>query len=511
MKYKSAVLVILDGWGHDVSWGGNAITIAQTSNLNKILRKYPNSLVAASGEEVGLPGHEVGNSEVGHMNLGAGNVVLQDISNINKSILDGSFYKNPVLTKVISDSKNKNTTLHLMGIVSDGGIHSHIVHLFALIKLCSMIGHKDVLIHAFTDGRDTDPMMGVEFMHKLYLLCENLKTGKIATIIGRVFLDRKGDWSHTEKAYDAIAKRIGARSNSPLSAISEAYSRGETDEFIKPTVITGTNNGMKENDAIIFFNFRSDRTRQLTRAFLDPKFDKFKRDQIKNLDFTTFVPYGIELEMGLNGKAAFSKVSITNTLGKYFEDLKLNQFHIAETEKYAHVTYFINGNRDEPYVGEERLLVPSPNVESYALKPEMSGEEVNDGLLKQIKRGQHSLYICNFANADMVGHTGDFKAAVSAVEFLDKKIKEITEICINQNIPLILTADHGNIERMVDPTTGKPHDEHTSNPVPLVVISDQKVGLSANGKLGNVSSTLIDLLELKVPGEYLPSLLIRSH
>ncbi len=507
MSNKSTVLLILDGWGHDISWGGNAITIAQTPNFNRLLRSYPNTLLAASGQNVGLPGHEVGNSEVGHMNLGAGNIVIQDISQINKSINDGSFYKNAVLTSSISDSKNKNTSVHLMGITSDGGIHSHIIHLLALIKLCSILGHKKVYIHAFTDGRDTDVMKGIEFINTIKIVCDNLGTGKIATIIGRAFLDRKGDWPKTEKAYNAITAGIGIKESSPLTAISNAYRKGETDEFIEPIILENGEGRVKDSDTVIFFNFRSDRTRQLTKAFLDPNFSEFKRTKITNLDFITFIPYGIEVEMGIKGKSAFKTISIENTLGKVIEKNNLKQFHIAETEKYAHVTFFINGNRNEPYNGEDRMLIPSPNIRSYAEKPEMSGEEVKEGLIKHIKRNYYSLIICNFANADMVGHTGDFRAAVKAVEFLDKKIKEIVETCVNQNVPLLVTADHGNIELMVDPKTGRPHTEHTKNPVPFIIVSDQKdIKLTEDGKLGNVAPSILKLISLEQENTFLKSL-----
>ena len=511
MPKNPVCLLILDGWGHDNSWGGNAITIAQTPNFNKITREFPNTLIQASGQYVGLPGHEVGNSEVGHMNLGAGNIVLQDVSEINKSIQDGSFYNNQVLREVISNSKKNGTALHLMGIVSDGGIHSHIVHLLALIKLCSSIAHRNVYIHAFTDGRDSEPMKGLEFINILSTACESLKTGTIATVLGRGFLDRKGDWQKTKIAYDAIVNGVGQKEKSALSGISSAYRRGETDEFISPIIMDMANSRVKNNDAVIFFNFRSDRTRQLTKAFLDPNFSAFKRPALLNLDFVTFIPYGAELELGIKTRSPFKKVSIARTIGKYFQDRNLKQFHIAETEKYAHVTYFINGNLETPYNGEDRVIIPSPNVRSYAEKPEMSGEEVKDNLISQLKRSEHSLYICNFANPDMVGHTGDFKAAVATVEFLDKKIKEIVDVCVDESIPILITADHGNIERMVDPITGKPHTEHTKNKVPVVAITVRKdFSLLEDGRLGNIASTLIEMANLEPDNLFLPGLIQKS-
>jgi 2,3-bisphosphoglycerate-independent phosphoglycerate mutase len=507
---KNVVLVILDGWGYGQSWGGNAITIAETLNYDRILRKHPNTLIAASGTSVGLPGHEVGNSEVGHMNIGAGQIVWQDISIINKSIIDGSFYKNEALLKSIEDSKKNNTAIHLMGIVSNGGIHSHIVHLLALLKLCNKIGHNNVLIHAFTDGRDTDPMAGIEFINTIVKACEGLKTGRIATITGRSFLDRKGDWIKTQKVYNAISDGIGIKEKSPLSAISNAYKQGETDEFIKPRIIENGECKVKNNDTIIFFNFRSDRTRQLTTAFLEKNFDKFPRRRIEGLSFISFIPYGIEQELEVNSKSAFSSVEVSQTIGQYYSERNLRQFHLAETEKFAHVTYFINGNRKDPYPLEDRILVPSPDVKSYDLKPEMSAEEVKNELIRHIRRKEYPLIICNFANGDMVGHTGVFTAAVRAVEVLDKIVKEISDICIEMDMPLIITADHGNVEQMVDPQSGQPYTEHTSNPVPFIVLSsDNTIKLKTGGKLANISSTILDLAGIEKPDYFEESLILK--
>ncbi len=507
---KNVVLVILDGWGKAASWGGNAITIANTPNYDRILRTYPNTLIEASGMNVGLPGHEVGNSEVGHMNIGAGSIVWQDISRINKSIINGDFYSNKILVQAIESSKNYNTAVHLMGIISDGGIHSHIVHLLALLKLCSKIGHKKVFIHCFTDGRDTDPMKGIEFVNKIQKATEALGVGKIATITGRGFLDRKGDWSKTEKIYNAIVDGNGKIEKSPLAAMSSAYKSGETDEFINPRVIEGVDGKVNDGDTIIFFNFRSDRTRQLTTAFLDENFDKFPKRKIDKLNFISFIPYGTEKELELNTQSAFETVKINNTLGKYFADKGMRQFHIAETEKYAHVTYFVNGNQNEPYQMEDRILVPSPDVKSYDLKPEMSAEEVKNELIKHIQRNEYSFTICNFANGDMVGHTGVFNAAVKAVEFLDSKIKEVADACLSIGAPLILTADHGNIEQMVDPQTGQPYTEHTNNPVPFIVVSDREdLKLKTGGRLSDIAGTVLDLAEMEKPEYFDESLIIK--
>lgn len=507
---QQIVLVILDGWGVGKSWGGNALTIAQTPNYNQILRTYPNTIIAASGQSVGLPGNEVGNSEVGHMNIGAGNVVQQDIAKINESIENGQFYKNEVLVSAINKAKSQGTSVHLMGILSDGGIHSHIVHLMALIKLCHDLGQPKVFIHCFTDGRDSDPMRGLEFVDKINYLTTQLKTGKIATIIGRNNLDRKGNWHRTERVYNLLVNGVGNPEKSALTAVSNSYKKGETDEFIKPTIIDpeGT---IKDNDTIIFFNFRSDRTKQLTAAFLNPNFDKFKRNKLNNLEFITFIPYGTEKELGVAAKSAFDTIKIDNTIGKYFESARLKQFHIAETEKYAHVTYFINGNRNDPYEQEERMLIPSPSVHSYAEKPEMSAEEIKNKLITHIKRGQESFTVCNFANGDMVGHTGDFNAAVRAAEFLDKMIKEVVGACVDTSTPLIITADHGNIEQMVDPKTGEPYTEHTNNPVPFIVVSQDKWQLKEGGRLADIAASCLELSGFELPKDFSPSLLMRPQ
>lgn len=497
MTKNKVLLLILDGWGVGSTWGGNAISIANTPNYNKILRSYSNTKILASGNSVGLPGHEVGNSEVGHMNLGAGRVVSQDILLINKSIESGEFYNNEQLKRAISQSKQKKSTVHLMGIVSDGGIHSHIIHLFALLKLCQNIGHKDVQIHAFTDGRDTEDMKGMEFLNKLSFLIKRLGTGEIATIVGRVFLDRKGYWPRTKTIYEALVNGTGRQEKNALSALSSAYKRGETDEYISPIILNDKR--IKDGDTVVFFNFRSDRTRQLVSAFLDPKFNKFKREQLNDLDFITFIPYGIEKELGVEAKSAFPSIEIENTIGKYFEEMGMKQFHIAETEKFAHVTFFINGNRNDPYSGEERILIPSPDVKSYAEKPEMSADEVKSVLIKQLKSEKFNLYICNLANGDMVGHTGNFPAAVKAVEALDVVIKEIADVCANRQIPLIITADHGNIEQMVDPMTGEPHNEHTKNPVPLIIASPHKYILKEGGRLANIAHTCLQVAGIEKP------------
>lgn len=494
------VLLILDGWGIGESWGGNAILVANTTNYNRLIREYPNTAIMASGESVGLPGHEVGNSEVGHMNLGAGNIVEQDISLINKRIADGSFYTNKTLRDTISKSKEDRSALHLLGIISDGGIHSHINHLFALLKIARDVGHKNVHIHAFTDGRDTPTQKGLEFVNKIQYACEKLQVGNISTICGRVFLDRKGNWARTKVAYDSIVDGVGIIEKDPRSAISNAYKSGQTDEYIIPRTIKGNFRKMKDNDAVIFFNFRSDRTRQLTQAFLDSKFTQFKRRFLHQLDFVTFIPYGVEMEIKSSAKPAFPSIVINNTLTSLVSQNGHKQIHIAETEKFAHVTYFFNGNKNDNYKGEDRVLIPSPDVDSYATVPEMSIKKVTDSLITSIGRKEHQFMLCNIANGDMVGHTGDFRAALAAVESIDMHLKDIVKSCIDNDTKLIITADHGNIEQMVDPETGQPDVEHTKNPVPLILVSSSSSQtLAGDGILANVASTLLKFSENEIP------------
>jgi len=495
---KRIALIILDGWGVAPSWGGNAIAVAKTVNYYRILRQFPNTTIKASGRDVGLPGEEVGNSEVGHMNIGAGKIIEQDVYTINKSISSGKFFTNQNLIEPIKLSKEKNTNLHLMGILSDAGIHAHIVHLLALIKLSAQIGHQNVYLHLFTDGRDTGQYKSLEFVDKVEQVCSKLKCGKIATLMGRIFLDRKGDWSKTKVAYNALVDGNGGLlEKSALAAISKAYREGESDEYISPRIIENTKR-IASGDTVIFFNFRSDRTRQITSALLSNNFDKFERKIVlANINFISFIPYGIEKELNIKAKSAFEKTKILNTLGEFYQSQNLKQFHIAETEKFAHVTFFINGNKNEPFKGEDRTLVPSPQVRSYAEKPEMSAEQVKDGLIAQIKNPAYSLIICNFANGDMVGHTGDFKAAIQAVLTIDNILKEVVNAAIDENLVLVITADHGNIEQMVNPTNGGLDTEHTKNPVPFIVVSNETVTLKDEHRLSNVGASCLELAGFK--------------
>jgi 2,3-bisphosphoglycerate-independent phosphoglycerate mutase len=509
---KQLALIILDGWGSAPSWGGNAASVANIPNFNKALRENPQTLIAAAGQSVGLPGNEVGNSEVGHMNLGAGQIVSQDINNINRSINDGSFYKNETLISAIRSAREKDKAIHLIGIVSDGGIHSHIIHLIALLKLCKEQEARKVYIQAIMDGRDTDQMKGEEFITTLNRATKSLGLGTVSSVSGRIYLDRKGDWSKTETLYKALCEGIGTPEKSALSAIANAYRRGETDEYIRPAIIDGTEGTIKDGDTVIFYNFRSDRTRQLTKALLAPDFSEFKRKKINDLNFISFIPYGAEREIGVAVKTAFPATRIDNCLAKFICENNLKQFHIAETEKYAHVTYFFNGNIEDPYRGEERVIIPSPQVKNYADSPEMSAEEIKNNFLKHIKSGDFAFTICNFANPDMVGHSGNFEAVVKALEFLDLMLKDIFRVCADRDISLVVTADHGNAEQMVDPATGAPDPEHTKNPVPFIVLSsDKSIKLKAGGKLANVAETCLNLMSISSNNLFLNSLIENSN
>ncbi len=493
---RKVALVILDGWGSSSSWGGNAISSAHPKTFYRLLRSYPNTLLHASGRFVGLPGNEVGNSEVGHMNLGAGNIVEQDVTAINKSIKNKEFYSNPVLIEAIKSAIARQHPVHLMGILSDAGIHAHINHLIALLELASKLKAPEVYLHLFTDGRDTDVYKGLELVDRIEQAISQVKCGKIATILGRVLLDRKGNWVRTQTAYNALTLGEGIKAKTALQALSQAYRDGETDEYITPRIIEGGKR-IAAGDTLVFFNFRSDRTRQLSQAFLAKDFNKFKRDTYLGVDFISFIPYGIEKELNLKAKAAFQKANVAHTLSEYISLNNLKQFHIAETEKYAHVTFFINGNREEPFKYEDRILVPSPGVESYAEKPQMSAGAINAELIKHIRNSDYPFYICNFANGDMVGHTGNFRAALQAVQTVDDALKDLVQVCLDEDVILVITADHGNIEQMVNPVYGGPDTEHTSNPVPFIVVSNfGKFRLKPGLKLSNVASTCISLAGL---------------
>lgn len=512
--YKPVVLLILDGWGININSQGNAIAQANTPNVNALWRYYPAMALQASSIAVGLPWGEMGNSEVGHMVLGAGRIIYQNFPRITLSIQNGTFFTNPALLNAVNHTRNYNSALHLIGLVSNGGVHSHTEHLNALLEVCKNNNVKDVYVHAITDGRDTMPDSGVKSIEILEQTMKDLNVGKIATISGRCWgMDRNENWDRIEKAYDCMT---GSNDNSALTAlkaIKDSYQKGITDEFIEPIYIGNkANNGhgvIKDNDAVIFFNFREDRARQLTQAFMVKDFKGFERKKtIKNLFFVTMTEY----EKNLASEVVFQPERIVWPLARVISEAGLKQLHIAETEKYAHVTYFMNGGNEMPYPGEDRVLIPSLSVSDFSKRPEMSVQEIANRIEKEITRGIYSFIVGNFANADMVGHTGNLAATIKAVEYVDKVLGKIIDTVIAYNGALLITADHGNAEEKINPLTGEALTEHTGNPVPIwLVTAKNKMNKnqtdvvnsqnSIRGLLADVAPTVLELMDLKKPDE----------
>jgi len=500
---RPLMLMILDGWGFSSFQKGNAVLAAKTPNLDSLLKQYPSCSCAASGEAVGLPKGQMGNSEVGHLNLGAGRVVYQDLSRINLSIKNGEFFKNPVFLEALSNAKKNASKVHLMGLFSKGGVHSHMEHLQALVKLAKTAGLQKVYIHAFLDGRDVPPKTALEDMKAFEAFLKEIGVGEVAFVSGRYYaMDRDKRWERTELAYDALTLGVSPyRASDPVLAIASAYARGESDEFVKPTLITDSKGKPKalveDKDSVIFFNFRPDRARQLTWAFVNEAFEGFKRKVRPRVHYVCMTRYDETLFLPL----AFPPASLTNVLGEVLSRAGLTQLRIAETEKYAHVTFFFNGGLEHCYPGEERCLIPSPKVATYDLKPEMSAYEVTAEVIKRLESGKYDVLILNFANMDMVGHTGNFKAAVAAVEAVDSCVGRVIEALEKAEGSAIITADHGNAEQMEDPETGGIHTAHSSNPVKLVYVGDRRVKSLRNGKLCDIAPTILELLGLKKPPE----------
>ena len=497
------ILIILDGWGISPPWGGNAIAISETPYMDNFWAKFPHTELEASGTAVGLPENEMGNSEVGHMNIGAGRVIKQDISMISEAIKDGSFFEKPALKEIAKKVKANRSSLHLAGLVSDGGIHSHIDHLFALLDFAKKEKIQSVFIHVFTDGRDTPPANALSYVSKLKDKINHCRVGKIASISGRYYaMDRDKRWDRTEKVYQAMVNGIGPEFEDPLKAISNSYANNLNDEFIIPSVIVENSQPVglvKNNDGLIFFNFRPDRMRQLLQAFCDPRFKGFERIQLKNLLVASMVPYIYDLNYPVAVIFPIPK-ELKNTLAEVISNNGLSQLHIAETEKYAHVTYFFNGGREKPFPNEDRILVPSPKVATYDLKPEMSAEEITKKVIANL--GKYDFIVVNFANPDMVGHTGNLEAAKKAVAVVDKNVGKIVDSIKDQEGIAIITADHGNIEQMIDPITSEPDTEHSTNRVPFILIDFQKKFLNLHpGKLANIAPTILDIMKIKKPAE----------
>ncbi|MEA1945020.1 MAG: 2,3-bisphosphoglycerate-independent phosphoglycerate mutase, partial [Euryarchaeota archaeon] len=479
------ILIILDGFGLKESPDGNAIAYADTSHIDLLRKRYPTCMLQAAGEAVGLPDGQMGNSEVGHLNIGAGRIVYQDLTRINKAVADKTFFRNPILQKAIEHAKMHNSSLHLMGLLSDGGVHSHLSHLLALLEFASA-NHVTPLIHAFLDGRDVPPKSALEYIRAL-------DGYRIGTVAGRYYaMDRDNRWDRTEKAYRALVNREGVVAERASDAVHKGYARGETDEFILPTIVNDYT-PIADNDSIIFFNFRPDRARQITRAFVDDDFSHFERQKLNDLYFVCMTEY----DSTINAHVAYAPEHITNTLGEVLSKHGLRQLRIAETEKYAHVTFFFNGGVETPYPGEDRCLIPSPKVATYDLKPEMSAYVVTDAVIERIE--SYDVIILNYANCDMVGHTGVFDAAVKAVETVDTCVGRVIDAVQRIGGSAIITADHGNAEEMTD-EDGTPHTAHTTNPVPLILVTDQMVRIR-NGKLADIAPTMLEILGIPKPAE----------
>lgn len=496
---KTVVLVILDGWGNSDSKEFNAIAAARKPVYDRLLKEHPHTEIMTSGSAVGLPAGQMGNSEVGHLNLGAGRVVYQEITRISRSIRTGSFFENLTLTNAVDLAVENDRAVHIIGLLSPGGVHSHEEHIQAMIRLAVERGAPRVYLHAFTDGRDMPPKSAEASLLAIQALFDELGKGRLATLVGRYFaMDRDHRWDRVQAAYDVIVSgKAEFLADDPLQALEMAYARGETDEFIKPTRI-GEQVMIKDGDVVFNMNFRSDRARQITRAFIESDFDGFIREHVPRLGrFVSLTEYNRDFDIPV----AFPPERLKNVFGAYISKLGLRQLRLAETEKYAHVTFFYNGGVEKPYEGEERILVPSPQVATYDLMPEMSAHQLTDDLLDAIDSGNYDAIICNYANGDMVGHTGNFDAAVSAVETIDQCLARIVQAVHRSGGELLITADHGNAEQMLDPVNDQPFTAHTTNPVPLIYVGHRHIRLLDQGALCDISPTMLDLMRLDKPAE----------
>ncbi|WP_044411363.1 2,3-bisphosphoglycerate-independent phosphoglycerate mutase [Thiomicrospira microaerophila] len=501
-KHRPVGLIILDGWGHNPNTEHNAIAQANTPFWDSLLANHPHTLIHTSGLNVGLPDGQMGNSEVGHLNLGAGRVVYQELTRIQKAIDEGNFFDNSAFTHAIDKASSRGRAVHIMGLLSDGGVHSHIEHIKAALTLAVQRGAKTHL-HVFTDGRDTAPQSALGYIKDIEAHMKSIGGGRIASITGRYFaLDRDNRWDRVQQAYEVITSgKAIFTCKSAKQAINEAYERGETDEFIQATSIlrkSGKKVKVKDGDTVIFMNYRSDRARQLTRAFIENDFADFHRDSTPVLsEFVTLTEYN----KNFNVPVAFRPSKLINTYGEWVSKHNLNQLRIAETEKYAHVTFFFNGGIEAPYKGEDRILIPSPKVATYDLQPEMSVGEVADQLCQAIESGKYDTFICNLANPDMVGHSGNMEACIKAVESVDAAIEKIVAALQKADGEVIITADHGNVEQLWDESTNSPLTAHTTNPVPLVYVGHKTCHLRDKGSLPDVIPTLFDMMELEQPAE----------
>ena len=504
MSDKPVILIVLDGWGINLNKDGNAIAAATAPVFTAMLQSNPHTELQASGGQVGLPDGQMGNSEVGHLNLGAGRIVYQDITKITKSIRDGEFFANPVLLSAMETVKKKDSALHLMGLLSDGGVHSHVNHIFAMLELAKAQGIRKVLFHAFLDGRDTPPSSALVYIKQLEDHMQKIGVGRIATVSGRYYaMDRDKRWERVQKAYEALVQGEGIRKASATEAVQTSYEHKRTDEFVLPSVIIGNgitaeNGTIQDNDAVIFCNFRSDRAREITRTLTDRSFDGFQRLIVPKLGmFVCLTTY----DETFNLPVAYPPQRLTHILGQVVSEKGIRQLRIAETEKYAHVTFFFNGGEETPFPLEERVLIPSPrDVATYDLKPEMSAREVTAEVVKRILSKQYGFIMMNYANPDMVGHTGIMSAAIKAVEVLDECLGKLLQAAKETGARVLITADHGNLEVMKDNTTGQPHTAHTTDPVPFIVVGEQ-VKLREGGCLADVAPTVLQLLGIEQPRE----------
>ena len=493
---KPLVLMILDGFGIAPT-EGNAIAAAKKPNLDKIFAENPHTQIGASGMDVGLPDGQMGNSEVGHTNIGAGRIVYQELTRITKSAQDGEMDKNEALVKAMKNAKENGKALHFMGLLSDGGVHSHNSHLYALLEMAKRMGLEKVFIHCFMDGRDVPPSSGKDYVAELLKKLEEIGVGKVATVMGRYYaMDRDNRWERVEKAYAAMVYGEGEQADCPLCAMQNSYDKEVTDEFVVPTVIKGAE-PISEGDSVIFYNFRPDRAREITRTLVDPNFNGFERKKgFFPLTYVCMTQYDATMP---NVDVAYKPESLKNTFGEYISNNGMTQLRIAETEKYAHVTFFFNGGVEKQYPGEDRILVKSPAVATYDLQPEMSAYEVTDKMVEAVKSGKYDALILNYANCDMVGHTGVFEAAVKAVEAVDTCVGRVVDAVKEMGGCVLLTADHGNADRMVD-TDGSPFTAHTTNPVPFCVIN-HPCQLREGGRLADIAPTMLKILGLPQPAE----------
>jgi len=496
---KPLVLVILDGFGHSESPDSNAIMAANTPNWDRLWREAPHTLISGSGMDVGLPDGQMGNSEVGHMNLGAGRVVYQDFTRVTKAISDGEFFDNPEICKAVDAAVAAGKAVHVMGLASPGGVHSHEQQLVAMLELAVRRGAKKIYLHAFLDGRDTPPKSAEASLRLFDEAFTRLGVGRTASLVGRYFaMDRDNRWDRVEKAFKLIVDGVGEfAADTAVDGLLASYARGESDEFVKPTVI-GEAVAVEDGDALVFMNFRADRARELTRAFVEPQFTGFARSRVPQLaGYVMLTQYAADIP----APCAFPPESLDNVLGEYLAAQGLTQLRIAETEKYAHVTFFFSGGREEPFDGEERILIPSPQVATYDLQPEMSAPEVTDRIVEAIEQQRYDVIIVNYANGDMVGHTGVFEAAVKAVECLDLCVARLVAALDRVGGEALITADHGNVEQMEDHSTGQAHTAHTCEPVPFVYVGQRTLAMREGGILSDVAPTMLALLGLPQPPE----------